>query len=79
MLSKETQNILCRILISLAEGERNIEDARKELSNQDFYQFSLIFKTLDNNDDYRITPKDIQTYLINHDLDANFKEIKMFL
>ena len=79
MLSKETQNILCRILISLAEGERKIEDARKELSNQDFYQFSLIFKTLDNNDDYRITPKDIQTYLINHDLDANFKEIKMFL
>ena len=79
MLSEDTQNLLCRILISLAEGERKIEDARKELSNQDFYALPLIFKTLDHNGDNRITPKDIQTYLLNHGLDVNFKEIKMFL
>lgn len=79
MLSEDTQNLLCRILISLAEGEHKVEDARKELSNQDFYALPLIFKTLDNNGDQRITPKDVQSYLINHDLDANFKEIKMFL
>ena len=79
MLSEDTQNLLCRILISLAEGEHKIEDARKELSNQDFYALPLIFKTLDNNGDQRITPKDVQSYLLNHDLDANFKEIKMFL
>ena len=79
MLSEDTQNLLCRILISLAEGEHKVEDARKELSNQDFYALPLIFKTLDNNDDQRITPKDVQSYLLNHDLDANFKEIKMFL
>ena len=79
MLSEDTQNLLCRILISLAEGEHKVEDARKELSNQDFYALPLIFKTLDNNDDQRITPKDVQTYLLNHGLDVNFKEIKMFL
>ena len=79
MLSEDTQNLLCRILISLAEGEHKVEDARKELSNQDFYALPLIFKTLDNNGDQRITPKDVQSYLLNHDLDANFKEIKMFL
>jgi len=79
MLSEDTQNLLCRILISLAEGEHKVEDARKELSNQDFYALPLIFKTLDNNGDQRITPKDVQLYLLNHDLDANFKEIKMFL
>ena len=79
MQSEDTKNLLCRILIALAEGERKVEDARKELSNQDFYQLPLIFKTLDNNGDNRITPKDIQTYLLNHGLDVNFKEIKMFL
>ena len=79
MLLEDTQNLLCRILISLAEGEHKVEDARKELSNQDFYALPLIFKTLDNNGDQRITPKDVQSYLLNHDLDANFKEIKMFL
>ena len=79
MLSEDTQNLLCCILISLAEGEHKVEDARKELSNQDFYALPLIFKTLDNNGDQRITPKDVQSYLLNHDLDANFKEIKMFL
>jgi Ca2+-binding EF-hand superfamily protein len=79
MLSEDTQNLLCRNLISLAEGEHKVEDARKELSNQDFYALPLIFKTLDNNGDQRITPKDVQSYLLNHDLYANFKEIKMFL
>ena len=79
MLSEDSKNLLCRILIAVAEGERKVEDARKELSNQDFYALPLIFKTLDNNGDNRITPKDIQTYLLNHGLDVNFKEIKMFL
>ena len=79
MLSDETKNILGRILLSLAEGEKKVEDARKELSSQDFYDLPAIFKTLDNNGDNRVTPKDLQTYLLNHDLDANFKEIKMFL
>ena len=36
MLSEDTQNLLCRILVSLAEGERKVDDARKELSSQDF-------------------------------------------
>ena len=79
MLSEDSKNLLCRILIAVAEGERKVEDARKELSNQDFYALPLIFKTLDNNGDNRITPKDVQTYLLNHGLDVNFKEIKMFL
>ena len=79
MLSEDSQNLLCRILIALAEGERKVEDARKELCNQDFYDLQHIFKILDSNNDNRITPKDIQTYLISHGLDVNFKEIKMFL
>ena len=79
MLSEDSKNLLCRILIAVAEGERKVEDSRKELSNQDFYALPLIFKTLDNNGDNRITPKDVQTYLLNHGLDVNFKEIKMFL
>ena len=79
MLSKDTQNLLAHILLSVAEGERKIEDLRKELSSQDFYDLPAIFKTLDNNGDYRVTPKDVQTYLIQHGLDVNFKEIKMFL
>ena len=79
MLSEDTQNLLARILLAIAEGERKIEDLRKELSSQDFYDLTAIFKTLDNNGDYRVTPKDIQTYLIEHGLDVNFKEIKMFL
>jgi len=79
MLSEDTKNLLTRILLSLAEGERKIEDTRKELSSQDFYDLPSIFKALDNNGDNRITPKDIQTYLLNHGLDVNFKEIKMIL
>ena len=79
MLSQDTQNLLSRILVAIAEGERKIEDARKELCNQDFYDLQHIFKILDNNGDNRITPKDIQTYLISHGLDVNFKEIKMIL
>ena len=79
MLSNDTKNLLAHILLSVAEGERKIEDLRKELSSQDFYDLPAIFKTLDNNGDYRITPKDIQTYLFQHGLDVNFKEIKMFL
>ena len=79
MLSNDTKNLLCRILLALAEGEKKVEDARKELSSQDFYDLPAIFKTLDNNGDFRVTPKDLQKYLLNHDLDVNFKEIKMFL
>ncbi len=67
MLSKDTQNLLAHILLSVAEGERKIEDLRKELSSQDFYDLPAIFKTLDNNGDYRVTPKDVQSYLIQHD------------
>ena len=66
MLSPDTQNLLARILLALAEGERNIEDARKEISNEDSYDIQAIFKVLDNNGDNFITPKDIQKFLNAH-------------
>ena len=79
MLSEETQNILARILLALAEGERNVEDARKEIANEDFYDIQTIFRVLDNNGDNFITPKDLQNYLINHGLEVNFKEVKLLI
>ena len=79
MLSEDTQNILARILLALAEGERNVEDARKEIAIEDNYDIQTIFKVLDNNGDNFITPKDIQNYLINHGLEVNFKEVKLLI
>ena len=79
MLSEETQNILARILLALAEGERSVEDARKEIANEDNYDIQTIFKVLDSNGDNFITPKDLQNYLINHGLDVNFKEVKLLI
>ena len=79
MLSSDTQDLLARILLALAEGEKNVDDARKELSSQKCYDIQAIFRVLDNNGDSYITPKDIQKYLASHDLEVNLIEIKLFL
>ena len=50
MISSDTQNLLARILLALAEGERSVEDARKEISIEDSYDIQAIFKVLDNLD-----------------------------
>ena len=79
MLSGDTQNILARILIALAEGERSVEEARKDIANEDNYDIQTIFKVLDNNGDNFITPKDLQNYLLGHGLEVNFKEVKLLI
>ena len=79
MLSSDTQNLLARILLALAEGERKVEDARKEICKEDSYDIQAIFKVLDNNGDNYITPKDIQKYLNSHGLEVNFKEVKLLI
>ena len=79
MLSEDTQNLLGRILLALAEGERNVEEARKEISDEDSYDIQAIFKVLDGNGDNYITAKDIQKYLIAHGLEVNFIEIKLLI
>ena len=79
MLSEDTQNLIARILLALAEGERNVEDARKEIANEDNYDIQTIFKVLDSNDDNYITPKDLQNYLYTHGLEVNFKEVKLLI
>ena len=79
MLSPDTQNLLARILLALAEGERSVEDARKEISIEDSYDIQAIFKVLDNNGDNYITPKDVQKYLNAHDLEVNFMEVKLLI
>jgi len=79
MLSEETQNLLARILLALAEGERGVEEARKEICTEDNYDIQAIFRTLDNNGDNHITPKDIQNYLASHGLEVNLIEVKFFL
>ena len=79
MMSADTQNLLARILLALAEGERKVEDARKEISNEDAYDIQAIFKTLDNNGDNYITPKDIQKYLNSFELEVNFMEVKLLI
>ena len=76
MLSEDTQNILARILLALAEGERKVEEARKEIAMEDTYDIQTIFKILDNNGDNYITPKDLQDYLYSHGLEVNFNEVK---
>ena len=79
MLSPDTQNLLARILLSLAEGERKVEDARKDISSEDDYDIQAIFRVLDNNEDNYITPKDIQKYLNDHGLEVNFPEVKLLI
>ena len=79
MLSSDTQNLLARILLALSEGERKIDDARKELANEDSYDIQAIFKTLDNNGDNYITPKDLQKYLNEHELEVNLIEVKLII
>ena len=79
MLSEDTQNLLARILLSLAQGERKVEDARKEISIEDCYDLQAIFRKLDDNGDNKITPKDIQKYLLSNDLEVNFVEIKLLI
>ena len=79
MLSEDTQNLLGRILLALAEGERNVEEARKEVSSEDFYDIQVIFRELDANGDNLITPKDLQKYLLSHGLEVNFIELKLLI
>ena len=79
MLSPDTQNLLSRILLALAEGERSVEEARKEISNEDSYDIQAIFRVLDNNGDNYITPKDIQKYLNSHGLEVNLIEVKLLI
>ena len=79
MLSSDTQNLLARILLALAEGERKVEDARKEISDEDTYDIQAIFKVLDNNGDNYITPKDIQKYLNDQGLEVNLIEVKLII
>jgi len=79
MLSEDTQNILARILLALAEGERNVEEVRKEIAVEDNYDIQTIFKVLDGNGDNFITLKDLQNYLYNHGLEVNFKEVKLLI
>ena len=79
MLSPDTQNLLARILLALAEGERSVEEARKEISNEDSYDIQAIFRVLDNNRDNYITPKDIQKYLNSHGLEVNLIEVKLLI
>ena len=79
MLSGETQNLLVRILIALAEGEREVENYRKELASEASYDCEAIFRTLDNNGDNHITPKDVEKYLLDHGLEVNLVEVKFFL
>ena len=78
-MSPDSQNLLARILLALAEGERKVEDARKEISIEECYDIQAIFKVLDNNGDNYITPKDIQKYLNSHGLEVNFKEVKLLI
>ena len=78
-LSEDTKNLLARILVALAEGERKVEDARKELASEDNYDIQAIFRALDNNKDNRITPKDIQKYLVDHQLEVNLIEVKLLI
>ena len=79
MLSEDTQNILARILLALAEGERKVEEARKEIAIENNYDIQTIFKVLDNNGDNYITPNDLQNYLYNHGLEVNSKEVKLLI
>ena len=79
MLSEDTQNILARILLALAEGERKVEEARKEIAMEDTYDIQTIFKILDNNGDNYITSKDLQDYLFSHGLEVNFNEVKLLI
>jgi Ca2+-binding EF-hand superfamily protein len=79
MLSSDTQNILARILLALAEGERKVEEARKEISDEDTYDIQAIFRVLDNNGDNYITPKDIQKYLNAQGLEVNLIEVKLII
>ena len=79
MMSADTQNLLARILLALAEGERKVEDARKEICKEDSYDIQAIFKVLDNNGDNYITPKDVQKYLNAHNLEVNFMEVKLLI
>ena len=79
MLSPDTQNLLARILLCLAEGERKVEDARKEISTEDSYDIQAIFRALDNNGDNYITPKDIQKYLLSHELEVSLIEVKLLI
>ena len=78
-LSEDTKNLLARILLALAEGEKKVEDARKELASEDNYDIQAIFRALDSNKDNRITPKDIQKYLVDHQLEVNLIEVKLLI
>ena len=78
-LSEDTKNLLGRILLALAEGEKKVENARKELASEDNYDIQAIFRALDNNKDHRITPKDIQKYLVDHQLEVNLIEVKLLI
>ena len=79
MFSEDTRAILARILLALAEGERKVEDARKEICHEDSYDIQAIFRVLDNNGDNFITPKDIQKYLNSFGLEVNLIEVKLLI
>ena len=78
-LSKETEVLLGKILITLAEGERNTEISRQVLSdNFDFEPFQ-IFKFLDKENKNYIDSKNLINYFKSKNVFINETEAQLII
>ena len=79
MTSIETEKLLSKLLMQLAEGERTIEISRQVLS--DLYDFDAyqIFKNLDIEGKNRIDCNNIIDFLKNKGVYTNVEEVKLII
>ena len=79
MVSIETEARIAKILLTLAEGERNIEISRQVLSDNNDYDAYQIFKFLDFEGKNRIDACNIIEFLRTKGIYVNLTEINLII
>ena len=79
MVSIETEARIAKILLTLAEGERNIEISRQVLSDNNDYDAYQIFKYLDYEGKNRIDACNIIEFLRTKGIYVNLTEINLII
>ena len=79
MLSRETEERICKILMNISEAELKCEIARKNLCQTDKFDPNRIFRKLDIKKKNNINENDIIDFLQSNSIYCNEKEAKFLI
>ena len=79
MLTKETEAKISKILVTLSEGEKNIENSRRILSENIDFDALQIFRYLDREGKNIIDSNNIQNFLKKNGIYTNKTEIDLLI